>query len=133
MEHILTDVPKSNGHLDLSDIPGVMRPRRIYDWFDLTDQENYPDYRVRLWLNPSWNLVNEFASSNPELFKPLWPLFIAEHNGWLNERGEAVPQPADDFEGFANAISNDLFVKVLSQAAEVARNPRNFQRPKSDS
>jgi hypothetical protein len=112
-------------------IPSKLTAPRIERWVDVDD---YPGYRVKLWVNYPRHLKSAFEPLDPDEVESLegedLERFIAErkakveealaaivleHNGWPDEAGNVLPPP--QAAGFWDAIPDQHLANVVLRLA----------------
>lgn len=86
-----------------------LTPPRIVRWVDVDD---YPGYRVKLWINHPRGLreafspptgiedldgeaLQSYVAERKDQLEAALAAIVLEHNGWPDEDGNVLPQPPD--------------------------------------
>lgn len=89
---------------------GPRLPRREL-WLELP-QEEYPGFRIKLWVNYPRRLNSELSAGSNERMLEALQQIVLEHNGWLDIEGEPLP-PATSAE-FWQIIPDELAAAVIA-------------------
>lgn len=64
-------------------------------WVNLPKTPEYQDWQVYMWTNFPADYLNTMADVAPAERKERLNLIFRAHNGWLDESGNAYPQPGE--------------------------------------
>jgi hypothetical protein len=117
MDETITTV---NGYTTAGTVPPLVAPRvvRRVKWLSLNDDECYPGFEVKAWLNPSHMQRRLLDVTEGDRASAFIKLIVLEHNGWVDEEGEAYP-PASDA-AFWDAIPMDLAIRTITVVNDCA-------------
>jgi hypothetical protein len=87
---------------------GPRLPRREM-WLDLPPE--YPDFRVKVWVNYPRRLNDELKSGDEQRLVGVLRQIMLEHNGWSDADGTPFPPPTT--EEFWAAIPNELLAAMV--------------------
>lgn len=84
--------------------------QRREQWVDLP-QEEYPYFKVKLWVNYPQKLNADLNSGDQERMAAALGRIVLEHNGWCDE--ETRPYPPASERAFWEAIPDELAAVLL--------------------
>jgi len=119
MSHpLLLDEPPQNGHLDAGDVPPLVirQVARRVRWLSLNDDETYPGFEIKVWLNPSHAQRRLMDVAEGDRVTAFIKLIVLEHNGWADEDGEAFPPASEP--AFWDAIPTELGIRIVGAINE---------------
>lgn len=101
---------------------GPRMPRRE-QWVELPAE--YPEHKVKLWLNYPQRLREALDSEDEATVRDALRQIVLEHNGWLDFEGTPYPPASDP--GFWDALSQELAGVILVMALmEPRRLPKDL-------
>ena len=132
MRHpLLLDEPPQNGHLATADVlPLVIRQaaRRVR-WISLGDDEIYPGFEMKVWVNPS-HIAKRMAEWGDEAGIQFFKLVVLEHNGWADEDGQPYPPVSDPafFDALPQEMGNLMSAAIKEAFSAVPNSTRAENR-----
>lgn len=113
--HVVTESPAANG-------TAVVRPlgpqiQRRDAWLDLP-QDEYPGFRVKVWVNYPRRLATEIGSGDEARMRAALLEIVTEHNGWCDYDGQPYPPATDP--AFWTAIPDELAAVAIVSIREAA-------------
>lgn len=121
MSHpLLLDEPPTNGHLDAGDVPPLVirQAARRVRWISLGDDEIYPGFEMKVWVNPS-HVAKRMAEWGDQSGINFFRLVVLEHNGWADEDGTPYPPVSDP--AFFDALPQEMG-NLMGEAIKAAFN-----------
>lgn len=92
--------------------PSGPRERPRIEWLDFPQDCEYPDFKIRAWVNYPNRLDLDLSSNDPERMRPALARILVEHNGWIDQDDQPYP-PAGTPE-FWESLSNRLGFLVMA-------------------
>lgn len=96
-----------------AEIPGPRLPRREV-WFELPPE--YPEFRVKVWVNYPRRMNDELVTGDPERIVGVLRQIVLEHNGWRDVDGTPFPSPTTA--QFWDTIPDELAAAVIVMLRE---------------
>ena len=100
--------PDARTPVPVTPAAGLRIPKRE-TWVTLP--EEYPGFRVKLWINAPKRVVDTL-SQGEEGARAMLKTCVTEHNGWLDEDGVPLAQPTQD--SFWDTIPTELATLIIT-------------------
>jgi hypothetical protein len=91
-------------------VPSGPRLPRREAWIELPPE--YPDFRVKVWVNYPRRFNDEIRSGDQQRTTEVLRQVVLEHNGWSDVDG--TPFPAPTTAEFWDAIPDELLLVVVN-------------------
>lgn len=108
-----------------STVAGASSPLKMPKRTTTVAIPEYPGFEVQLWVNFPQRLAADMQAGDTARAVEALGQIVVAHNGWCDENGEPLPQPADP--AFWDRISNELALVIVSLvSAEAERLPKSL-------